>query len=135
MQWQPRPQRIFLSLEEREEFFKISLGARLMQSWKQCALLATTMAIWQIMASAHDFLLQHCSSYAQVQELQRSHWCDNREDTLFSWLPVLLLWDLSNVCRRSLTTTCVIYTHIDRCGSKQLDTGVKHCTSFFPVLL
>ena len=86
MQSQPRPQYIFSSLEEREEFFKIALGARLMQSWKQCALLATTMTIWQIMPSPHDLLLQHCSSCAQVQELQQSHWCDNRENTLFSWL-------------------------------------------------
>ena len=81
------PAHLFV-IRGKRRVFKISLGARLMQSWKQCALLATTMAIWQIMASAHDFLLLHCSSYAQVQELQRSHWCDKREDTLFSWLHI-----------------------------------------------
>ena len=59
-----------------------------MKSWKQCALPATTMVIWQIMPSAHDVPLQLCSSCAQVDELQRSYWCDNREDTLFSGLHI-----------------------------------------------
>ena len=56
--------------------------------WKQCTLPATAVAIWQIMPSAHDVPLQLCSSCAQVHELQRSHWRDNREATLFSWLHI-----------------------------------------------
>ena len=38
----------------------------------QCALPATTMAVWQIMSSAYNVPLQHCSSRAQVHVLQQA---------------------------------------------------------------
>ena len=60
---------------------------------------------------AHDKRLQHCSSCAQVHELPESHGGDNWEGMI---TPVLLLRDLSTVCRGSLMTTYVIYTYIDR---------------------
>ena len=91
-----------------------------MQSWKQCALPATTMTIWQIKPSAHDVPLQLCSSCAKCMS------CDEAIDVITGRshcfhdciyiMPVLLLWDLSNVCRGSLTTTYLIYTYIDRCN-------------------
>ena len=49
--------------------------------------------------------------------------------------PVLLLCDLRTVRRGSLVTTYVIYTYTDRCWREELDTGEKHRTSLFPVLL
>ena len=71
-----------------------------MQLWKQCALPATTVSIWQIKAIYVTTGRTHCF-----------HNCIHT-------MPLLLLWDFSNVCRGSLTTAYVIYTYIDRCGSK-----------------
>ena len=93
-----------------------------MLSLKQCALPATTMTIWQINPSAHDVPLQLRSSCAKCMSgneaidmiTGRSHCFRD----CICIMPVLGLWDLSNVCRVSLTTTYVIYTCIDRCGSK-----------------
>ena len=83
---------------------------------------ATTMAIWQIMPSAHNVPLQHCSSRVQVHELQQAIDVITRRTHCFHdciyVMPLLLLLDFSNVCRRSFTTTYVIYTYIDRCRSK-----------------
>ena len=54
-----------------------------------------------------------CISYhkAIVVIIERAH-CFH--DCIYI-TPVLLLWDLSTVCRGSLTTTYVIYTYIDLC--------------------
>ena len=88
-----------------------------MQSWKQRALPAITMTIWQIMPSAMMYscnFVHHVPKGMSCNEAidvitERSH-CFH--DCIYI-IPVLLLWDLINVCRGSLTTTYVIYTYID----------------------
>ena len=87
------------------------------QSWKQCALLVITkMALWQLMLLGTWCTCTSCTPCAQVHELQQNHCGNNREGTLFSWLhiyitPILLLWDLSTVCRGSVLTSYInIYT-------------------------
>ena len=90
--------------------------------WGRCAIAATTMTIWQIKPSAHNVLLQLCSSCAKcMSSNEATDVITGRLHCFHDWIyimPVMLLCDLSNVCRGSLTTTYVIWTYIGRCLSK-----------------
>ena len=93
-------------------------------TYKQKVYIGTAEADFKHRFNNHtnSFNLELCSSCAKCIS------CDEAIDVI-TWrshcfldciyiMPVFLLRDLSNVCRGSLTTTYVIYTHIDRCGSK-----------------
>ena len=121
----------FFAIRGKKEVLKIAPRTRLMESWKQCALQPTTMTIWQIKPLVHDVLFQLCSSCSRCMRYSKAidaiigrphcfHAC-------IYIMPAFLQWDLSNVCRVSLTTTYVIYTYIDICGSKwQVGNSARH---------
>ena len=55
-----------------------------MQPWKQCALpVISIMVLWQLMHLGTWCTVKSCT---QVHELTQSHYGDNREGILFSWL-------------------------------------------------
>ena len=75
------PQHIFLLWEENEEFFKIALMEIMCPTvYHKDYMINQAFGAWCTVATL--FIM------CQVHELQWSHWCDNREITLFPWLHI-----------------------------------------------